>query len=64
MSEFKVGQRVKVVTDVLEDSPYGEFVGKHGTVKQVGGTRFDVLISLEDAGEPLWFDDDELEAVA
>lgn len=63
MSKFEVGQRVIVVTDMLEDSSYGELLGRQGAVKQIGGPHFDVLVALDDARQPLWFDEDELEAV-
>lgn len=63
MSKFEVGQRVIVVTDVMDIPPNPEFFGKEGTIKQIGGTHFEVLVALDDAREPLWFDEDELEAV-
>lgn len=63
MSKFSEGDRVKVVDDLIDGLPKGQFLDREGTVKQLGGKQFEVLVALDDSVGPLWFDDDELEVV-
>lgn len=63
MSKFIEGQRVKVVNDLIDGPPNGQFLDREGVVKQLGRKDWNVLVALDDTVGPLWFDDDELEAV-
>lgn len=63
MTKFQVGERVKVVKDLVGEPTFGKMIGRQGRVKQLGGKQFEVLVALDDSVGPLWFEDDELEAV-
>lgn len=64
MTEFKVGDKVRVVPDKIEDvTRYQYFLGREGYITAPGQFGFDFLVDFGGTSRCYPFNEDELEVI-